>query len=165
MKQFFSSLWTNIKSKLAKFTSFLYNAAAVFIIIGLLYFFYQIIIAGNILQSILSFCVGAVIAAVILSLTVISGRSEDRMYEMLVADLQKQVKEAENNYDLMRLSNLSLQKDKDNLNADIERQAGIIAEMVSKYNKLYVENDKLKVERMRSNISASRIDEKGKIVG
>ena len=148
-----------------KFTSIFIGTASGIIILGLLYFFSQIMFAGNLWQSLLSFCVGAVIAAVILSLAVISGRSEDRMYEMLVADLQKQVKEAENNYDLMRLSNLSLQKDKDNLNADIERQAGIIAEMVSKYNKLYVENDKLKVERMRSNISASRIDEKGNIVG
>lgn len=148
-----------------KFTSIFIGTASGIIILGLLYFFLKIMFAGNLWQSLLSFCVGAVIAAVILSLAVISGRSEDRMYEMLVADLQKQVKEAENNYDLMRLSNLSLQKDKDNLNADIERQAGIIAEMVSKYNKLYVENDKLKVERMRSNISASRIDEKGNIVG
>jgi len=148
-----------------KFTSIFIGTASGIIILGLLYFFLQIMFAGNLWQSLLSFCVGAVIAAVILALAVISGRSEDRIYEMLVADLQKQVKEAENNYDLMRLSNLSLQKDKDNLNADIERQAGIIAEMVSKYNKLYVENDKLKVERMRSNISASRIDEKGNIVG
>jgi len=146
-----------------KLTNFFYNSACIGIVLGLLYFFYHVAIQGNWWQSLASFFIGATIGALIVALLAAVGRSEDgSYYEAALIDCNTNLKTAENNYDLMRLANQSLQKDKDILTADVNRQAEIIAELVTKHNKLYLENDALKANNVRT--GGLSIDSDGKIV-
>ena len=148
-----------------KLTNYFYNAACVGIVLGLLYFFYTVAIAGNWWQSLASLFIGATISAVIVSLLAAAGRSDDSSYyESALIDCNTALKTAENNYDLMRLANSSLQKDKDILTADVNRQAEIIAELVTKHNKLYLENDMLKAKNVRTGFGNTSVNKDGKIV-
>lgn len=148
-----------------KIYDFFYKLAAIVFVFGLLYMFYHVSIDGNVLQSITSFAIGATIAVVLVSLAHISHSSDDNMYEVAIADLQNQLREAENNYDLMRISNQSLYNDKHILEKDVERQAGIIEELTTKYQQIIIEVDSLKAERIRlKTIGTRTIDDKGKIV-
>ncbi len=164
VKNWFAGLWQVALDDLKKLVRFLNGLAAFVFVAGLMYFFYQIIIAGNLWQSMASFCIGASVAVIIISLAVMAGRNEDGMYEVAIADLQKQVTDAENNYDLMRQANQVMQKENDILLKDVERQAKIIADMATKNNKLFIELDMAKARLLRSNIGSSKIDPKGKIV-
>ena len=162
IKNWFAGLWVVIKYDCLIITNVIIKGAAWIMVIGLLYFFVQTMLSGNVWQSILSLCIGATIGIVVTSLLVTAHKAEDNMYEVAVANLQKQLTDAESNYDLMRIANQSIQKDKELLQADIQRQAEIIAELVTKHNKLYLENDMLKAKQIR--IGGSSINSSGKIV-
>lgn len=147
-----------------KLYNFFYGASATVFVFGLLYFFYHVLAGGNLWQSLASFFIGATIASVLMGLLAMARNSEDNMYELAMVDLQKQLKDAENNYDLMRQANQSLQKDKDLLRADINRQANIICDMANKNNKLFIDLDIAKAKLLRASIGTSKIDPKGNIV-
>jgi hypothetical protein len=121
-------------------------------------------LSGNVWQSLFSFCIGATISAIIISLLVTAHQSEDGMYELAIADLEKQVKDSENNYDLMRQANQSLQKDKDELNIRLKRQAQIICNLDNRISHQYIELDKAKAQLVRAGIGSTSIDSKGNIV-
>lgn len=159
IKNWFAKLWQVALDDLKKLVRFFYGVAAFVFVAGLMYFFYQIILAGNLWQSMASFCIGASVAVVIISLAM-AGRNEDGMYEVAIADLQKQVTDAENNYDLIKQANQVMQKENDILLKDVERQAKIIADMATKNNKLFIELDMAKARLLRSNIGSSKIDPK-----
>lgn len=147
-----------------KLYSFIYYFAAILFTVGLLYFFFHIMFAGNVWQSISAFAIGATVSALIIALVVTAHNAEENMYEVAVANLQKQVNDAENNYDLMRAANQSLFNQNKILEDDVNRQAGIIAEMATKNSALFLELDQLKAERVRLTMGTSKIDPKGKIV-
>ena len=164
MKNWFTKLAVILKKDFAIVCNLFITGAAWVMAIGLIYFFAQLMFSGNVWQSLLSFGVGATVSAIIISLLVTAHNSDDNMYEVAVANLQKQLKDAGHNNDLMRLANQSLQKDKDILNADVNRQAKIIADLATKNLGLYIDLDMAKAKLTRLNIGTSQIDEKGKIV-
>lgn len=164
MKNWFTNLVQILKKDFVKVCNIVITGAAWVMAIGLIYFFARLMFAGNVWQSILSFSMGATVSAIIISLIVTSRNSEDKMYEVAIENLQRQLKDEENNYNLMKLANQSLQKDKDILRADINRQANIICDMANKNNKLFIDLDIAKAKLLRSNIGTSKIDEKGNIV-
>ena len=153
-----------LKKDFAKVCNIFIAGAAWVMVIGLVYFFARLMFSGNVWQSILSFGVGATVSAIIISLIVTSRNAEDKMYEVAVENLQRQLKDEENNYNLMKLANQSLQKDKDILTADVNRQAHIIADLATKNRGLYIDLDMAKAKLARLNIGSSKIDPKGNIV-
>lgn len=145
-----------------KFTEHLPGVFGAIIIIGLAYFLYEIIIAGNVLQSIASAIIGGVMGIILMALMFGARNSEDKMYEVAVMDLQKQLTDEQHHFNLMKSANQSLENDRTQLEVDNQRQAEIIKQLCEK---LKIEEDSIKAREIRCyHISKKSISEDGKIV-
>lgn len=145
-----------------KFNFSFTSIIGIIIVCGLFYFLYQVIVSGNVLQSIAASIIGGIIGTLAMSLMFGARDSEDKMYEVAIADLQKQLTEEQDNYNLMRQANQTLYNDKFLLEEDVKRQAKIISELA---DKLQIKDDAERARFARcSPISKVKIGENGKII-
>ncbi len=148
-----------------KFYHNLNTTLSVIILFGLLYFGVKLVFSGHILQSILALTIGATLGMIVMALIAGAHNTDDNMYEVAIVNLQNQIKESENNYDLMRSANSQLQQEKNILELDIQRQAQIIADLAGKNSALKIDLDAVKARLVRcSGISSTKIDSRGNLI-